>query len=285
MTYANRCHRRPRRRPGAPSPPKATCSAPIRHQRAGQAGRTGRHQWRHRRARRQPRHARCGPQWATTHRYWVDLGLAATARDNIFLQNLGDAGAAAVFSGNLLLVAVESLAGDVRIETSGTLSSTTPSGAPTSAPSMSSCAVGFAAQAAALAVLGRRAGGKLRGRGHGTITLLEPAKSPGESGQLRCGLPLRAERRRAPAVRQARLGTAQIDDYRHAHRSTTTACIPACTATRRQRAGLFVPRRSRDLFTDPTVPKRPSCAAACNSRIAIATGPRTRPAPERSPTP
>ncbi|MCP5307913.1 leukotoxin LktA family filamentous adhesin [Cognatazoarcus halotolerans] len=52
---------------------------------------------------------------------WPDLGLAATARDNIFLRNLGDAGAAALFSGNLLLVAVESRAGDVRIETSGTL--------------------------------------------------------------------------------------------------------------------------------------------------------------------
>ena len=59
---------------------------------------------------------------------WVDLGLAATARDNIFLRNLGDAGAAAVFSGNLLLVAVESLAGDVRIETSGTLIDNNPFG-------------------------------------------------------------------------------------------------------------------------------------------------------------
>ena len=113
---------------------------------------------------------------------WVDLGLAATARDNIFLRNLGDAGAAAVFSGNLLLVAVESLAGDVRIETSGTLIDNNPSGAPTSAPSMSSLRCGIrCACGQPRGRQGRRAGGKLRGRGHAGLShLLEPSKSPGE---------------------------------------------------------------------------------------------------------
>ena len=57
--------------------------------------------------------------YTTNQAQWPNNGLMATARDNINIKNVGDPGNASVYSGNLLLIAAESLAGDVRIETAG----------------------------------------------------------------------------------------------------------------------------------------------------------------------
>ena len=52
---------------------------------------------------------------------WPSYGLKATARDSINLRNEKDVANAAKYSGNLLLISAESLTGDVRIETSGSV--------------------------------------------------------------------------------------------------------------------------------------------------------------------
>jgi hypothetical protein len=52
---------------------------------------------------------------------WPNYGLVATARDNINISNVADAANAGVYSGNLLLISAESAAGDVRIQTAGTV--------------------------------------------------------------------------------------------------------------------------------------------------------------------
>lgn len=52
---------------------------------------------------------------------WPSYGLKATARDTVNIRNEQDVANAATYSGNLLLIAAESLAGDVRIETSGSV--------------------------------------------------------------------------------------------------------------------------------------------------------------------
>lgn len=52
---------------------------------------------------------------------WPSYGLFATARDSINLRNEKDVANAAKYSGNLLLISAESLTGDVRIETSGSV--------------------------------------------------------------------------------------------------------------------------------------------------------------------
>lgn len=59
--------------------------------------------------------------YTTNQAQWPNYGLAASARDDINIRNEADAGNAAVYSGNLLLIAAESQAGDVRIETTGTV--------------------------------------------------------------------------------------------------------------------------------------------------------------------
>lgn len=57
--------------------------------------------------------------YTTNQAQWPNNGLSATARDNINIKNVADAGNAAVYSGNLLLVSATSLTGDVRVETAG----------------------------------------------------------------------------------------------------------------------------------------------------------------------
>lgn len=52
---------------------------------------------------------------------WPYYGLKATARDSINLRNEKDVANAAKYSGNLLLISAESLTGDVRIETAGSV--------------------------------------------------------------------------------------------------------------------------------------------------------------------
>ena len=52
---------------------------------------------------------------------WPALGLKATARDGINIRNEADTASPAAYSGNLLLISAESKAGDVRIETAGTV--------------------------------------------------------------------------------------------------------------------------------------------------------------------
>ncbi len=52
---------------------------------------------------------------------WADYGLMAAARDSINIRNDADAASPGTFSGNLLLVSADSAAGDVRIQTSGTV--------------------------------------------------------------------------------------------------------------------------------------------------------------------
>jgi filamentous hemagglutinin family protein len=58
--------------------------------------------------------------YSATTADWSGLGLKATARDDINISNEADAGNAA-YSGNLLLISAESKAGDVRIETAGSV--------------------------------------------------------------------------------------------------------------------------------------------------------------------
>ncbi|MCP5145111.1 MAG: leukotoxin LktA family filamentous adhesin [Gammaproteobacteria bacterium] len=52
---------------------------------------------------------------------WPTLGLTATARDNITIANVADNANAADFTGNLLVNAVQSLSGDVYLETAGSV--------------------------------------------------------------------------------------------------------------------------------------------------------------------
>ena len=59
--------------------------------------------------------------YTTNQLQWAGYGLKAGARDSIYLKNSGDAAHSDVYSGNLLLVSADSAAGDVRIETTGTL--------------------------------------------------------------------------------------------------------------------------------------------------------------------
>jgi len=59
--------------------------------------------------------------YTTNESQWPNNGLMATARDSINVRNEADVANSATFSGNLLLIAAESLAGDVRIETSGSV--------------------------------------------------------------------------------------------------------------------------------------------------------------------
>ncbi len=58
--------------------------------------------------------------YTTDTTQWPSHGLQATARDDINIRNEADAGNAA-YSGNLLLISAESKAGDVRIETAGSV--------------------------------------------------------------------------------------------------------------------------------------------------------------------
>ncbi len=57
--------------------------------------------------------------YTTDQSQWSDKGLIATARDNVNVINTEDASNASIYSGNLLLISAESLAGDVHIETTG----------------------------------------------------------------------------------------------------------------------------------------------------------------------
>jgi len=52
---------------------------------------------------------------------WPAYGLKATARDSINIRNEADTANPATYSGNLLLISAESKAGDVRIETTGSV--------------------------------------------------------------------------------------------------------------------------------------------------------------------
>ncbi|MBU0750688.1 MAG: hypothetical protein KJ787_00105 [Gammaproteobacteria bacterium] len=57
--------------------------------------------------------------YTTNQAQWPNNGLMATARDNINIRNVADPGNASLYTGNLLLISAESLAGDVRIEAAG----------------------------------------------------------------------------------------------------------------------------------------------------------------------
>ncbi|MCY7306706.1 MAG: hypothetical protein LH632_11260 [Rhodoferax sp.] len=57
--------------------------------------------------------------YTTNQAQWPNNGLMATARDNINIRNSRDPGNAAGYTGNLLLISAESLAGDVRVQTTG----------------------------------------------------------------------------------------------------------------------------------------------------------------------
>ncbi|WP_374319346.1 leukotoxin LktA family filamentous adhesin [Aquabacterium sp.] len=58
--------------------------------------------------------------YTTDETQWPNNGLVATARDSINIKNEADSGNA-LYSGNLLLISAESLGGDVRIETTGSV--------------------------------------------------------------------------------------------------------------------------------------------------------------------
>ena len=58
--------------------------------------------------------------YTTDETQWSNNGLVATARDNINIKNEADS-SNAHYSGNLLLISAESLGGDVRIETTGSV--------------------------------------------------------------------------------------------------------------------------------------------------------------------
>lgn len=57
--------------------------------------------------------------YTTNQAQWPNNGLIASARGDIYLRNVTDPGNASIYSGDLLLIAVKSLAGDVRIEAAG----------------------------------------------------------------------------------------------------------------------------------------------------------------------
>lgn len=57
--------------------------------------------------------------YTTNQAQWPNNGLMATARNDIYLRNVSDPANSATYTGDLLLIAVESLAGDVRIEAAG----------------------------------------------------------------------------------------------------------------------------------------------------------------------